>query len=759
MVKGSSSHAMCLNFEIFKKLDVFGFFRKVFIHIDTLVKKYAHSKSNTPVHEWQTLERHSDEVAQVASQFAGLFDSSDWAFNAGWLHDLGKADDTFQAYLLLENGLDDSEYDASGDGKVNHSAAGAALAEEKWGAFAGRAIAYLIAGHHAGLPDWSGGMASWQVRLQQEGKPNLERIRPFATQWQTSLKLISKPSFITPNNFHLWIRLLFSCLVDADFLDTEAFMQEGQPQRGSYLPLSDLAKIFFLALERKQSAAEPTPVNQIRAEIRSTCEEAAEKPSGLFSLTVPTGGGKTLSAMAFAFKHAIKHGKTRIIYVIPYTSIIEQTAQILRDILGEKNVVEHHSNLDPEKETQRSRLASENWDAPIIVTTNVQFFESLYSAKSSRCRKLHNIVNSVVILDEAQLIPPAWLVPCVHVIAELTKHFGVSMVLSTATQPALPGLPAQEMIPPSMRLYERLKRTGICMPDDFQKKNEWAEMAVALQRHEQVLCIVNTRRDCYDLFNLLPEGTIHLSASMCGEHRSQIIATIKEKLKSNAPVRVISTQLVEAGVDIDFPVVYRALAGLDSIAQAAGRCNREGMRETGIVHVFIPPKPAPKGLLRKGADKTKELCSLSDFDPQSPGEYTRYFHLFYSALNDTGKGWLDEKLIRDVPNLAFRMAGEEFQLIEAGQHLPVIVSYGDSKKWIEQVRAIGPKRENMRRLQRYIVNISRSVALEMLADGRIEELEISGKKIGLFIQGAIRYNQNTGLEIFGKGLSPEDYIL
>ncbi len=719
---------------------------------------FAHSKEGKSVGDWQRLEDHSQNVADGASNFAGLLLGSDWAFNAGWLHDLGKADATFQAYLLRENGLDDSDYDASGEGKVNHSAAGAALAEEKWGEFAGRSLAYIIAGHHAGLPDWCGGMASWQYRLQQEGKPNLERIRPFADKWLSALKPISKPDNITPTNFHLWIRFLFSCLVDADFLDTESFMQ-GNVGRGGFDDIPSLACRFFKSLDEKQFSASPTPVNQIRAEIRSACEDAAENPSGLFSLTVPTGGGKTLSAMAFAFKHALKHGKTRIIYVIPYTSIIEQTAQILRDILGEENVVEHHSNFDPEKETQRSRLASENWDAPIIVTTNVQFFESLYSAKSSRCRKLHNIVNSVVILDEAQLIPPRWLDPCVHVIAELTKNFGVSMVLSTATQPALRGLAPKEIISPTMRLYERLKRTDIRIPDDFEKKNEWAEMAVRLQEHEQVLCIVNTRRDCYDLFKLMPEGTIHLSASMCGDHRSQVIANIKEKLKASSPVRVVSTQLVEAGVDIDFPVVYRALAGLDSVAQAAGRCNREGKQETGVVHVFVPPKPAPKGLLRKGADKTKELCSLADFNPQSPEEYTRYFNLFYSALNDTGKEWLEEKLIRAVPDIAFRTAGEEFQMIEEGLQTPVIVSYGDSKKWIEQVRAIGPKRESMRRLQRYTVNVPRSTATTMLADGRIEELEIGGKKIGLFIQGAIRYDESTGLDIFGKGLTSEDYIL
>jgi CRISPR-associated endonuclease/helicase Cas3 len=349
-------------------------------------------------------------------------------------------------------------------------------------------------------------------------------------------------------------------------------------------------------MEEKTAQAPPTPVNVIRKEVLTACREAARDAAGLYSLTVPTGGGKTLSGLAFALEHAVRHGKSRIVYVIAYTSIIEQTAQVLSEIFGPENVVEHHSNLAPERETERSRLASENWDAPILVTTNVQFFESLYAARSSRCRKLHNLVNSVVILDEAQLLPPELLTPCVDVLNHLTRHYGVTVLLSTATQPALPGLdPAREIVPDKIRLYETLKRTEIRFPDSLQEPTDWETVAEELRRHEQALCVVNTRRDCYDLFRLMPEGTIHLSALMCGEHRSQVIAEIKRHLKEGAPCRVISTQLVEGGVDLDFPVVYRALAGLDSIAQAAGRCNREGRLNAegrlGVVRVFVPPKP------------------------------------------------------------------------------------------------------------------------------------------------------------------------
>jgi CRISPR-associated endonuclease/helicase Cas3 len=227
--------------------------------------------------------------------------------------------------------------------------------------------------------------------------------------------------------------------------------------RSGFKSLKDLSDLFCHFLSAKEAGSEPSPVNKIRAEVRRYCEEAAEKQPGVFSLTVPTGGGKTLSSLAFAFKHALKHGQKRIIYVIPYTSIIEQTGKILADILGAENVVEHHSNLEPEKETRRSQLASENWDAPIIVTTNVQFFESLYAAKPGRCRKLHNLVGSVVILDEAQLLPAGLLAPCADAMRQLVNNYGATLLISTATQPALDGLGhIEEIIPDEARLYSRL---------------------------------------------------------------------------------------------------------------------------------------------------------------------------------------------------------------------------------------------------------------------------------------------------------------
>lgn len=725
------------------------------------MRYYAHSRpGSSDKTTWQPLEAHLSAVAEKAASLAEAFQSADWAWNAGWLHDLGKATNAFQRYLEQANEIDDPDYE-SDDSTKNHASAGAAFAFDRMG-LPGKLLAYMIAGHHAGLPDYHAdktGNAALTVRLM-EGRRNLATIEEFAAEVQTRLRELGRPpSFVNRENFHLWARMIFSCLVDADRLDTEAFSDpEKFAARQEFPIVGKLAPILFQALENLEQTAQKTPVNAVRSEIRRACEVAADMPPGLFSLTVPTGGGKTLSAMAFAMRHAIKNGKRRIIYVIPYTSIIEQTARTLGDIFGAENIVEHHSNLDPARATLRAELAAENWDAPIIVTTNVQFFESLYSAKPSRARKLHNVVNSVVILDEAQLIPPELLTPCVDAMKHLVDSFGVTMVLATATQPALPKLPQPvEIIPAQLNLYERLKRTDIHLPSDLNRRTDWVEITTRLQEHEQVLCIVNSRRDCHDLFKLMPEGTIHLSALMCGDHRSVVIAEIKRRLNAGEPCRVISTQLVEAGVDIDFPVVFRALAGLDSIAQAAGRCDREGgltaVGRRGQVYVFVPPKSAPPGLLRKGEDTTREMPSLEGFDPQKPEFFRRYFQLFYGRVNDTGSRFCD-LLVRDVnPKLEFqfRTAANEFKIIDDSAQQTVFVRWGGNDKWLDELRVSGPTRENLRALQRSTVCLTRNMFLSLQRD--VEEI---WPGYWLWIG---KYDEITGLDAFGVGYSPEDTIV
>lgn len=729
---------------------------------------YAHSLEGRPPDDWQTLLEHSSSVASAAAEFASGFNSSEWAAACAWLHDIGKADDRFQKYLLTCNGLDDSNYDSAGHGRVNHSSAGAAFALQHYGEGPGKLLAYIIAGHHAGLPDWSPeltGRASLIARLQ-EGKDNLAGITGATTALQAHLPKLAPPFAFSAETLHFWVRMLFSCLVDADFLDTEAFMQPEQSSlRSAHDSISSLKEAFDRHMRAMLAGAKVTPLNTLRARILQECRDAGRESHKRRSLTVPTGGGKTLSAIAFALEQCVQFHKKRIVYVIPYTSIIEQTADVLAGIFGRENVLEHHSNLGPEKETQRSRLAAENWDAPIVVTTNVQFFESLYAARPSRCRKLHNLADSVVILDEAQLLPIDLLSPCIAALKTLTDHYNTTILLSTATQPAFENVPSgctkmddvKEIISDPDTLYTQLQRVHYHLPATPLAPESWEEIAARLAVHESVLCIVNARRDCYDLFRLMPEGTIHLSALMCGEHRSRVIAEIKRRLNARIPTRVISTQLVEAGVDVDFPVVYRAMAGLESIAQAAGRCNREGRQEAGDVHVFAPPKPPHPGLLRKADDAARDMLhnGINLHDPQT---FRDYFTSLYSRANSTGEDF--RKLLEKDAyafEFSFRTAAKTFKLIDESQR-PVLVRYGDSESWIKQLIHAGPTREIMRRLQRYTVNLHQRSVDEMLSDGRLvlANPELAPDTV---VQNAIDYDDVVGLQVFADNLPAENLII
>jgi CRISPR-associated endonuclease/helicase Cas3 len=486
--------------------------------------------------------------------------------------------------------------------------------------------------------------------------------------------------------------------------------------------------------------AELTPVNQIRASVLAQCRIAAEKEPAIFSLTVPTGGGKTLSSLAFALQHAVKCGKQRIIYVIPYTSIIEQTAEVFRSIPGlADSVLEHHSNTteeDESRETVRSRLATENWDAPIIVTTAVQFFESLYACKTSRCRKLHNIVNSVVIFDEAQCFPSEYLRPAVFAIRELFRFYKVTPLLCTATQPVLTqtkqfdfsfkeGFDAvTEIIDSPEKLSDQLKRVKVTrMPEYDLNPVGLDQLADAIAAENQsVLCIVNRKEDCRMLAQKLPvEQTIHLSTNLCAAHRIKVLSEIRQRLKQDTtPLLVISTSLVEAGVDLDFPVVYRALAGLDSIAQAAGRCNREGRLSAGKTVVFVPEKQPNYAKQAAGIGREFLQGDLSNLF--SPNNYTAYFKQRFWQL---GESELDKYNI--IPMLsgrmdyAFRTAAQNFRLIRDDWQLPVVVPYGESQHLID--RMIIEKREAyyLRKLQRYTINIGKWLHGQLRDQGFIHE--------------------------------------
>jgi CRISPR-associated endonuclease/helicase Cas3 len=532
-------------------------------------------------------------------------------------------------------------------------------------------------------------------------------------------------------------------------------------------------------MTQKLAQSYESPINLQRQSILGMCCEKAKLARGIFTLTAPTGSGKTLSAMAFALEHTVSNNKKcpihRVIVAIPYTSIIEQTAAVYKEIFGEENVLEHHSNLDPDRETLKNRLASENWDMPIVVTTNVQLFESLYASRTSACRKLHNIANSVIILDEAQMLPPEYLKPILSVLQGLVNNFGVTLVLCTSTQPAISGKigapPAQfkglenviEILDDPVKIAAPFERVEIIKSPLDTIKIAWEDISAKLQEHDQVLCVVNSRRDCRELHALMPLGTIHLSALMCAEERSKLIGRIKKELLHDNPIRVISTQLVEAGVDIDFPVVYRAMAGVDSLAQAAGRCNREGklnlINKLGKFVIFEPPHLAPPGLLRKGQDAGREILRIKKPKNLAPAIFNDYFDLFYSRVNNFDTTLFNSRMVTDARSFQFqfRTFAEKFHLIDDVEQKGVIVwfksEHVDSQDLIELLQNKGPERWLLRKLQRFIVNIPVRIYEKLVEQAVIEEIH------GFGVQNAPGlYREGLGLLADFSAWSPEGFI-
>lgn len=732
------------------------------------------------------LTAHLTDVSRLAESFGEEFESGEWLKTAGLLHDLGKFNPKWQEYLLKCNGEYeqteniDAELNKKKIEKIGHSAAGAIYCSKIFSENQGRILSYLIAGHHTGLPDWE----KLHARLAKEAHHLQEALKGAPPQTILSPPLPEIiPTFIrAENDIHLWIRMMYSCLVDADYLDTEKFMSpERNELRASQKSVAELKIQFDNFMEKKEQDAEFSPINKMRKQILEECREKASLNPGFFSLTVPTGGGKTLSSMAFALEHAMRYNKKRIIVAIPYTSIIEQTAAVYKEIFGADNVIEHHCNLSPEKETVLSQLAAENWDAPVIVTTNVRLFESLFASKSSDCRKLHNIANSVIILDEAQTFPPEFLKPILSVLKSLVGGFKTSIVLCTATQPSLSGKigsgkaeftgldksEIREIIADTSALFQAFQRTQIKIFGDLNAPPSWEEIASKLREYDQVLCIVSTKKDCLTLHELMPEGTIHLSGHMCAYHRRHVIREIKEKLKKNSPVRVVCTQIIEAGVDIDFPVVFRALSGIDSIAQAAGRCNREGKQTSGTVYVFKSEKSAPSGLLRKAESAAFELYKLNaqKYTELTPETFEIYFRSFYSKINKFDQNEINELLVKNAADnikIQFRTASNKFKMIDDKNQYPIIVKYhfiSDSNKsgnnieeLINKLQQAGPDKYLMREFQGYTVTVFEKTKNEMLENGMITEIN------GIYVQNSDKlYDSVKGLQISEK-LGIDDFI-
>lgn len=674
---------------------------------------YAHIREDG---EKQTVESHLQGTAKLCSRFASRFGEADRGALLGYAHDIGKTSYEFQK--RLENGP-----------KVDHATAGALECAKVNEMFA----SCCVAGHHGGLPDFGNLRADLPETPTLAGrlkKGMQKKIPPY--YWQEVLPSGgADPKFQDNFTRALWTRMLYSCLVDADYLDTEAFMSAAPAVRGGYDPLPVL-------LDRLNAYIQPwfpakSELNRYRCEILAQCLDGASQPQGAYSLTVPTGGGKTVASLAFALKHAVEHGLDRVIYVIPYTSIIEQNAAVFRHILGDRNVVEHHSGVsldsggETARENLRQRLAAENWDAPVIVTTAVQFFESLYANRPSQCRKLHNIASSVVVFDEAQMLPACHLKPCVGAIANLTKYFHTTTLLCTATQPVLgdligsfcPDLEVREICPEAAPLYEKFRRVTYRNGGTLTQ----TELCRELCTLDQVLCIVNTRKAAQQIFEKLPEdGSFHLSTLMYPAHRKEILAAIRKRLADGLPCRVVSTSLIEAGVDVDFPAVYREMAGLDSIAQAAGRCNREGKRpaEASIVTYFEGENPAPV-LQRVNIGAAREALA-GGRDPGDPATIQRYFTAWRSLIGaDLDKTNTVENLRNGLHGcmLPFETVAKNFRFIDTAA-CTVYIPQEQGEPLCRKIQAGTADKADYRRAGQYSVSVYEQHYRALLAAGDIQ---------------------------------------
>lgn len=704
----------------------------------------------------QTNDEHQLNVAELAATFAAEFGWAEIGRIAGLLHDKGKEQEAWQKYIRGVTGYSD-EY-ANIACRPNHSYVGACIAQKQYPQIA-PLIAQPVAGHHRGLYDY--------CDYIEETKRDIPDDVIIDDPLPYSLPNLAGGK---QHDFHHLIRMLFSCLVDADSLDTEAFMSPEQASlRGSRTSMEELLDKLKQYLQKLHAESGRTEVNDVRNYVQKQCVNESQGDTGFYSLTVPTGGGKTLASVLWALHHAVKNRLQRIIIAIPYTSIIVQTASILKRIFGDENVLEHHSNLNPEdigdKELrERLQLATENWDYPIIVTTNVQLFESLFSNKRSDCRKLHNIVNSVIILDEVQTLPLGFYKPIVDTLDTLHRLFGVSVLFTTASQPVLSGrikgtctsfdalTSIHEIIPSEARLHDKLRRVDLKFMEGSRTYDEVAE---ELSRHQKVLCIVNTRKDAKKLFDRLPKEGIclHLSRMMCPAHVADTIRCIKEALQGagNEPIRVVATQLIEAGVDIDFPVVYRQEAGLDSILQAAGRCNREG--KLGVSHTYVfslgKEHPLPLGYITQTNDARLGMGQHHDWF--SPEAMKSYFQQLHSRTGNFDGRQIEQLLYKR--ECEFEEAARQFRLID-DDTISVIVNWNGSADLYQQLISQGPSYSLMKKLARYSVSV-RKRDFKKLRD--MDAIEEPFENI-YTITNPDFYKEDTGLSLDNQWLE-ETYIV
>lgn len=690
----------------------------------------------------QTLKDHLCGTAELAGYFAGRFGKADWGYACGMLHDIGKYSLAFQDKIKNNSNR-----------QVDHSTAGAKACFEKGGMYS--FMSYCIAGHHSGLPDYGSSSDPGNApTLQGRKKKHIEDCGAYKSEIHIpeikTLPFDPKHSPDPDFSLSVFIRMLYSCLVDADFLDTEYFMKEGRTQRETGEEPSVLLEKLKKHVAGWLLNEDTETVNGRRTEILRHCFECGHKERGIFQLTVPTGGGKTIASLAFALQHAVENQMDRVIYVIPYTSIIEQNAAVFRKILGEQNVLENHYNVDYEstEELMPMQLASENWDKPVVVTTNVQFFESLFANKSSKCRKLHNIANSVIIFDEAQMLPTDYLKPCIAVMEELAANFGSSIVLCTATQPALSPffqreMPVTELCPrveEQFRFFERVtfQNVGTISEDELIEK---------LQKEEQALCIVNTKKRAQRLYQKMKgEGVFHLSTAMYPKHRRRVLDKIRRLVKDGKRCILISTSLVEAGVDLDFCTVYRQLAGVDSMIQAAGRCNREGKRAAqdsfAYLFQFEEKEYVPGQQLQ--IDVSKMLLSEGE-DISSLHRIEKYFEALYHFRGES----LDKKKIFEEfkdKRYNFAKAAKEFKLIEENTLTVFISREEDAEELLWQIKHQGYTKSGMRKAGQYCVQLYENDIEKLRGAGMLRQVPGGIENFYELVDSG-QYSEEMGLDL------------
>ncbi len=691
----------------------------------------------------QTLDEHCKGVAELAAEFASAFDAKSWGYCAGIMHDIGKGSKEFQEKLIHR-----------GSQRVDHSSAGAKELLGKKGYYL---LAYCVAGHHAGLPDMgTDADTSASSTLSGRKKKPIPDYHEYAEKIDIpsleppKVRLIGKGGF----SVSFFIRMIYSCLVDADFLDTEDFMRNGKTDRQPKKLDSEMLKVFEKHIAPWLENTDTNTINGRRTEIlKAAMDVGVSGKTGIYSMTVPTGGGKTTASLGFGLTHAIERGKDRIIYVIPYTSIIEQNAGVFRDILGAENVLENHSNVDygDSEELKPMQLATENWDKPVVVTTNVQFFESLFSNKTSKCRKLHNMANSVIIFDEAQMLPTQYLIPCCRAMEELATNYNSTIVLCTATQPSLQkffvNAKVQEICPRVKEQFDFFKRTEVTNIGVLKE----GELIEKLSCEHQTLCICNSRKRVQKIYKeVKDDGVYHLSTLMYPEHRRRKLAEIRERLTNGKKCIVIATSLVEAGVDLDFQTVYRELAGVDSDIQAAGRCNREGKRNLDESKTYIfefeekmgvaPEIKLPIGIAGRILEEYDDLSSLDAIQS------------YFEELHDVKGSQLDRDMILNQfeekakqGSYPFATVAKNFKLIEQNTKM-IIIETDESAENIARLKRGEHSRKLIREVGHYGVQVYERDYERLCSVGMLEVLEQWNGQIAV-LKDPNKYSDDMGLII------------